>query len=88
MKPAAELEEEHVRRVYDGIAQHFSNTRYKAWPVVKDFIMRLPAGSVGVDVGCGNGKNMLIRTGDIYCIGFDLYPPKGSSLSIVDRQSC
>jgi tRNA (uracil-5-)-methyltransferase TRM9 len=68
----AKLEADHVRQVYDDIAQHFSNTRYKAWPVVDSFVKSLQTGSVGIDIGCGNGKNMLIRTVDIFCTGFDL----------------
>lgn len=68
---AVDLEKEHVQRVYDGIAQHFSVTRYKAWPVVEDFVNTRGAYSVGLDVGCGNGKNMLIRS-DLHMTGFDL----------------
>lgn len=66
------LEEEHVRQVYDDIAHHFSNTRYKAWPIVESFIQNLAAFSLGLDVGCGNGKNMIIRQHDLLCTGFDL----------------
>lgn len=50
------LESEHVRQVYDTIATHFSNTRYRAWPKVADFLRGLPADSLVLDVGCGNGK--------------------------------
>lgn len=69
----AQLEDEHVRLVYDDIAHHFSSTRYKAWPVVEDFVLRIPAGSIGVDIGCGNGKNMLLRNKDVVFLAFDLY---------------
>jgi len=68
----AELESKNVKDVYETIASHFSQTRYKAWPVVDGFFKELPAHSVGLDVGCGNGKNMRIRP-DVKCIGFDLY---------------
>ncbi|PJF18799.1 hypothetical protein PSACC_01373 [Paramicrosporidium saccamoebae] len=68
---AEQLERQHVRNVYDDIAGHFSATRYKAWPVVDRFVRDRERGSVGVDVGCGNGKNMLIRD-DLHITGFDL----------------
>lgn len=66
------LERKHVHEVYEEIAPHFSQTRYKAWPVVHSFLSSLPPGSVGLDVGCGNGKNMLVRTKDLVITGFDL----------------
>lgn len=66
------LEQKNVQEVYESIASHFSETRYKAWPVVDKFFKDLLPLSVGLDVGCGNGKNMRIRE-DVTCIGFDLY---------------
>lgn len=35
---ALELESENVHKVYNEIAEHFSNTRYKPWPVVDDYL--------------------------------------------------
>ncbi|KAI9192943.1 S-adenosyl-L-methionine-dependent methyltransferase [Polychytrium aggregatum] len=52
----AKLEQQYVHNVYDAIAPHFSATRYKPWPVVDDFLKGLQPGSLGADVGCGNGK--------------------------------
>ncbi|RKO96062.1 hypothetical protein CAUPRSCDRAFT_10141 [Caulochytrium protostelioides] len=49
---------DHVHHVYDAIAEHFSDTRYKGWPVVEDYIAALPIGSIVGDIGCGNGKYM------------------------------
>ncbi|KAI9726226.1 MAG: tRNA methyltransferase, has a role in tRNA modification [Cirrosporium novae-zelandiae] len=54
-------EEEHVHRVYEQIAQHFSSTRYKPWPIVEHFLNHLPDGSIGLDVGCGNGKYLAVN---------------------------
>ncbi|KAF7724501.1 tRNA methyltransferase, has a role in tRNA modification [Apophysomyces ossiformis] len=51
-----EYEKNHVHEVYEVIADHFSDTRYKPWPVVENFLNGLPIGSLGADVGCGNGK--------------------------------
>ena len=33
-----ELEDKHVHQVYEQIANHFSVTRYKPWPVVDAFL--------------------------------------------------
>lgn len=52
----AELESEHVHKVYDSIAPHFSHTRHHPWPLVTDFLTALPDGALVADVGCGNGK--------------------------------
>ena len=54
-------EETHVHQVYEQIASHFSSTRYKPWPIVERFLNDLPHGSVGLDVGCGNGKYLVVN---------------------------
>jgi ubiquinone/menaquinone biosynthesis C-methylase UbiE len=51
--------------VYEQIAGHFSTTRHKPWPKVVEFMELVPAGSVLLDLGCGNGKNILQRN-DIF----------------------
>ena len=43
-------------KVYEEIAEHFSDTRHSPWPRVKHFLCNLPNGSIVADVGCGNGK--------------------------------
>ena len=53
-----ELEQEHVHKVYDSIADHWDGTRYAPWPRVVEFIQSLPPSSLVADVGCGNGKYM------------------------------
>ena len=65
-----QLEAEHVVKVYDAIAQHFSATRFAIWPKVREFIETLPSGAIVADVGCGNGKYFGVR-GDIAVIGSD-----------------
>lgn len=68
-RPAA-YEEQHVHEVYEQIASHFSQTRYKPWPIVNDFLLHLPPGSVGLDVGCGNGKYLPVNR-DVFIVGSD-----------------
>ncbi|KAI9836218.1 MAG: hypothetical protein M1819_001555 [Sarea resinae] len=63
-------EEEHVHRVYEQIASHFSSTRYKPWPIVERFLKELHPGSIGLDIGCGNGKYMAVNP-NIFIIGSD-----------------
>jgi len=54
--PTSDLQRKYVQETYDHIAPHFSNTRYKPWPQVSDFLHTLPQGALVLDVGCGNGK--------------------------------
>lgn len=53
---ARRYEREHVHEIYESIASHFSQTRYKPWPIVAEFLARQPVGSIGLDLGSGNGK--------------------------------
>ncbi|TPX40329.1 hypothetical protein SeLEV6574_g06669 [Synchytrium endobioticum] len=68
-----DIERTHVHAVYEAIAPHFSDTRFKPWPVVDNFLKSLPAGSCGLDVGCGNGKYMSVNP-DIFVNGSDRSP--------------
>ncbi|KAG4428140.1 hypothetical protein IFR05_016373, partial [Cadophora sp. M221] len=63
-------EEQHVHQVYEQIASHFSSTRYKPWPIVESFLQSLTPGSIGLDIGCGNGKYLSVNK-DIFIIGSD-----------------
>ncbi|KAF8864303.1 S-adenosyl-L-methionine-dependent methyltransferase [Acephala macrosclerotiorum] len=63
-------EEQHVHEVYEQIASHFSSTRYKPWPIVESFLKSLSPGSIGLDVGCGNGKYLTVNR-DIFIVGSD-----------------
>ncbi|KAL1944501.1 hypothetical protein VTO73DRAFT_2931 [Trametes versicolor] len=67
-------EDAHVHAVYDEIAPHFSSTRYKPWPIIATFLSSLPTGSVGVDLGTGNGKYLPLpseRPGSVWTVGLD-----------------
>lgn len=38
MLTATDMEKKHVYEVYEKIAPHFSNTRYKPWPKIKKYL--------------------------------------------------
>ena len=65
------MEKKYVYEVYEKIADHFSDTRYKAWPQVEHFLKTLPKHSVVCDVGCGNGKYLGVNP-DVIMIGTDI----------------
>lgn len=67
---AALLEEINVHKVYDTIAEHFSETRHTQWPRVADFLKSFQKSSILLDVGCGNGKYLNSNT-DLLNIGCD-----------------
>lgn len=67
---AESYEQQHVHSVYESIASHFSSTRYKPWPFVASFLSSLAPGSVGLDVGCGNGKYLDVNP-DIFILASD-----------------
>jgi ubiquinone/menaquinone biosynthesis C-methylase UbiE len=57
--------------VYNEIAVEFSRTRYKVWPKVANFLDSLHPSSHVLEIGCGNGKNMLYRP-DLSMKGLDI----------------
>lgn len=73
--PAAEADAEayertHVHGIYQAIAPHFSATRHKPWPAVASFLQAQHPGSVGLDVGCGNGKYLGVNPA-VFMLGSD-----------------
>eukprot|EP01138_Halocafeteria_seosinensis_P014978 gb/GECG01015290.1/.p1 GENE.gb/GECG01015290.1/~~gb/GECG01015290.1/.p1 ORF type:complete len:688 (+),score=93.39 gb/GECG01015290.1/:1-2064(+) len=64
------VEAEHVHKLYDAIAPHFSHTRHSGWPSVNKLVEEQPPGSLVADVGCGNGKYLGLNP-SIMCIGSD-----------------
>ena len=65
------IEKKYVYDTYSKIAHSFSNTRSYIWPSVKLFLDNLDVGSIILEVGCGNGKNLDYRK-DCFNIGLDL----------------
>lgn len=63
-----------VASTYNNIAHDFSTTRtkYNIWHTVRQFITDLPSGSHVGDIGCGNGKNMQLRTDELTYYGVDI----------------
>ncbi|XP_051882442.1 probable tRNA methyltransferase 9B [Pristis pectinata] len=73
-KEASRLEKDYVHRVYEKIAPHFNDTRYKAWPRVRQFLLEQESGSLIADIGCGNGKYLCINN-QAYKVGCDYCLP-------------
>lgn len=53
------LEAEHVHKFYSEAANHFSETRHKAWPEVAAFINSLAPGSLLADIGKWSDLSLL-----------------------------
>lgn len=60
-----------VEETYNTIAKDFNKTRYKIWRCVLHFIESLESKTKLLEVGCGNGKNLLYRN-DIDSYGIDI----------------
>ncbi|XP_061916312.1 probable tRNA methyltransferase 9B isoform X1 [Entelurus aequoreus] len=71
---ASRLERDHVHSVYDKIAPYFNDSRYKAWPKVRQFLLDQPPGSIVADIGCGNGKYLDINK-EVFKLGCDVCRP-------------
>jgi ubiquinone/menaquinone biosynthesis C-methylase UbiE len=59
-----------LHEIYNRTAKHFNKTRHSIWTSTQSFVESLPSGSYVGDIGCGNGKNMMIRD-DIKSKGCD-----------------
>jgi len=55
------IEKAYVHDVYEQISANFSDSRYRPWPRVKQFLMDLEPGAFVCDVGCGSGKYLSIN---------------------------
>lgn len=64
-------EKQHVKDVYDAIASDFSRTRTRIWNHVQNFLDNIPDDSKCIDIGCGNGKNMMYANNRLDFTGID-----------------
>lgn len=62
---------ENIKDIYNEIAQEFIKSRHSVWPCVGRFLDKFPKDSYLLDIGCGNGKNMLYRK-DLNFKGIDI----------------
>lgn len=60
-----------IQSTYNSISKEFSDSRYRVWKSVAEFIDSIQLNTINADIGCGNGKNMRYRK-DIKFIGMDL----------------
>lgn len=60
-----------IEMTYDNIAYKFDKTRYRVWNAVQKVLDSFEKDSNNIDMGCGNGKNMLYRK-DINFTGIDI----------------
>jgi len=52
---------EHTKYIYDNIAHQFDKTRHRIWPCVINFLNLFTDNMELLDIGCGNGKNILSK---------------------------
>tara|TARA_B100000524_G_scaffold331184_1_gene217556 strand:- start:841 stop:1488 length:648 start_codon:yes stop_codon:yes gene_type:complete len=86
------IEKKFVLDMYNQIADHFSDTRYCIWNMVKNFLIDKSENEYGLEIGCGNGKNLLINP-KLNIIGLDnsielLTICKKKKLNVVEGNCC
>jgi len=67
------VEKTHVYETYQNISSRFDKTRGYVWHGVTEFLDGLSAGSTLLEIGCGNGKNLMYRS-DLKSKGVDFVP--------------
>lgn len=88
------VEEVYVHDVYSHIADDFSRTRHSIWPRVQSFIDAIPMAQSCLEIGCGNGKNLLpLHARNISCIGIETCPEfidicKNQGLTVFHADCC
>ena len=65
------LERNYVHNTYQRIYKHFDTSRAYLWKGVREFLDSVRKNSLIVEIGSGNGKNMLYRK-DCINLAFDL----------------
>ena len=73
MALSTSIEYNNVLETYETISNEFDKTRHHVWSCVRDFLDSLESNSNLLEIGCGNGKNLMYRT-DINRTGIDFVP--------------
>ena len=55
------IEKNNVLDIYELIGTHFDKTRVIVWPSVKKFLDTIETNNKILEIGCGNGKNIIYR---------------------------
>jgi tRNA (uracil-5-)-methyltransferase TRM9 len=69
-----EVESKYVTEVYEEIAKDFNRTRFCIWRFVGEFLNVKSSEMLGLDIGCGNGKNILCNP-ELNIVGVDSCKP-------------
>lgn len=79
-----------IKEAYDKISTEFSVTRIFTWSWTDKFINNLDKGSIILDLGCGNGRNMNYDSMITYGIDNSFYQLKQSKINtkIVQANMC
>jgi ubiquinone/menaquinone biosynthesis C-methylase UbiE len=67
------VEYHNVFETYEEISGEFDKTRHHVWPCVRQFIDSIKNSENMLEIGCGNGKNLMYRQ-DITRTGIDFVP--------------
>lgn len=65
-----EIERKYVLDVYDNIAEDFADTRFCVWDFVQEFLDNKKPFEKGLEIGCGNGKNICFKS-ELDLMGID-----------------
>jgi SAM-dependent methyltransferase len=63
-----------TKEIYTEIAPDFNLFRTKIWPCVSRFLSSFPRHSSILEIGCGNGKNMMYKDNPLVFTGIDFCP--------------
>lgn len=63
-----QLKQSHVIDVYNKISKKFDKTRFCKWPMVDAFTKEIPSNSLLLEVGVGNGRNLVGIKSVNWCI--------------------
>lgn len=65
------MEKKYVCDIYNKISYDFNHTRMYVWPWMRDYLDSIAMNNKVLDIGCGNGRNMLYRNYELDMYGID-----------------